>query len=83
MSDEKSEKVVHLDKIRGYWFHDPTIPQEEVDTFNAVLALAAQEDPRWGQADMAPQEEENQMTDSNPRTQPAKEERSVWVTKRT
>ena len=44
---EKDEKVVHLDKIRGCWFHDPTIPQEEVDIFNYAFALAAQQDPRF------------------------------------
>jgi hypothetical protein len=45
MSDDG--KVVHLDKIRGYWFHDPSIPQAEIDVFNYAFALAAREDPRW------------------------------------
>ena len=44
MSDEK---VVYLEKIRGYWFHDPTIPQEEIDVFNAAFREAAEVDPRF------------------------------------
>jgi len=47
MSNDKSEKVVYLDKIRGYWFRDPTIPQEEIDVFNAAFKEAAEQDPRW------------------------------------
>lgn len=44
---EKAEKVIYLDKIRDYWFHDPSIPQEEVDIFNYAFALAAQQDSRF------------------------------------
>jgi hypothetical protein len=33
--------------MKGYWFHDETIPQEEVDIFNAAFAEAAKQDPRW------------------------------------
>jgi hypothetical protein len=44
MSDEK---VVYLKDIKDVWMQDPTIPQEEIDAFNAAFKEAAEIDPRF------------------------------------
>jgi len=46
MSDKRIDQSGEKD-MKGYWFHDQNIPQEEVDIFNAAFAEAAKVDPRF------------------------------------
>jgi hypothetical protein len=35
------------DDMKDVWFHDPNMPQEEIDLINAAFWEAAQKDKRW------------------------------------